>query len=202
MSDDAKSPEKSGEDAVKLATDLANQGISVEQLLKGMNRTEINSFLISQYNILKSSYESLKAQFTELKNCVKSDKQETQQRIERILALMTANTTFIKQMIQLVDLNNEKITEQEKIINSQEFKVSSLIDRQNRYATSLTTMDQNFRTIMKEIQKLKDKDIEHDKFQFKVMFVVSVASGAFFWLVSGDNLAKLIFFLSELTGNK
>lgn len=202
MSNDAKSPDNSGEDAIKLVSDFSHQGISVDQLLKGMSQPDVISFLISQYNTLKERYEGLEQQLKKLESLLKSDHRETAQRIERILALMTSNLTFIKQMIQLEDANNDKLTEQEKLNNRQELQAASFIERQNQLSVSLATMDKNNHIIMDEIAKLKTKDLEHDQFEFKVMTVASVVSAIIFWLMTGDNLAKLTVFLSSLTGHK
>lgn len=202
MSNDSKSPENTGEDASKLVSDFSHQGISVDQILKGMTQLDVNTFLISQYHTLEERYESLEKQLKKLESLLKSDHRETAQRIERILALMTSNLSFIKQMIQLEDANNDKFTDQEKLNNRQELQVASLIERQNQLAVSLATMDKNNHTIMDEIAKLKTKDIEHDQFKFKVMTVASVVSAILFWLMTGDNLAKLTVFLLNLTGQK
>lgn len=202
MPNGAKSPMDLGEDAVNLAQNLVQQGISVEQLLKGMNPEEINKFLVSQYNLLNEKYEELKRQLTELQGDLKDEEQNTAQRIERILALMTSNMAFIKQMIQIEDVNNDKLVEQEKINNRQELQVASLIERQNRFAVGMSTMDKNFKTIMSEIQKLKAKDVEHDKFQWKVTVLAGVAISVFVWLMTGDNLAKLTVLLVSLSGQK
>ena len=202
MTDDVKSPEKSGADTAQLVHDLSSQGISVEQVLKGMEPQKIYTFLIGQYNMLSERYTSIEQQLRRLETLVKSDSKETTQRIERILALMTSNLTFIKQMIQLEDANNDKLVEQEKVSNRQDLQVATLIERQNRYAVSLATMDKNNHTIMEEIAKLKEKDVEHDKFHIKVMTIASVVSGIAIWLLTGDNLAKLTVFLVNITGSK
>lgn len=202
MTDDAKSPEKSGADTAQLVHDLSSQGISVEQVLKGMEPQKIYTFLIGQYNMLSERYTSIEQQLRRLEALVKSDSKETTQRIERILALMTSNLTFIKQMIQLEDVDNDKLVEQEKVSNRQDLQVATLIERQNRYAVSLATMDKNNHTIMEEIAKLKEKDVEHDKFHIKVMTIASVVSGIAIWLLTGDNLAKLTVFLVNITGSK
>ena len=202
MTDDAKSPEKSGADTAQLVHDLSSQGISVEQVLKGMEPQKIYTFLIGQYNMLSERYTSIEQQLRRLETLVKSDSKETTQRIERILALMTSNLTFIKQMIQLEDVDNDKLVEQEKVSNRQDLQVATLIERQNRYAVSLATMDKNNHTIMEEIAKLKEKGVEHDKFHIKVMTIASVVSGIAIWLLTGDNLAKLTVFLVNITGSK
>ena len=202
MTDDVKSPEKSGADTAQLVHDLSSQGISVEQVLKGMEPQKIYTFLIGQYNMLSERYTSIEQQLRRLETLVKSDSKETTQRIERILALMTSNLTFIKQMIQLEDADNDKLVEQEKVSNRQDLQVATLIERQNRYAVSLATMDKNNHTIMEEIAKLKEKDVEYDKFHIKVMTIASVVSGIAIWLLTGDNLAKLTVFLVNITGSK
>lgn len=202
MTDDVKSPEKSGADTAQLVHDLSSQGISVEQVLKGMEPQKIYTFLIGQYNMLSERYTSIEQQLRRLETLVKSDSKETTQRIERILALMTSNLTFIKQMIQLEDVDNDKLVEQEKVSNRQDLQVATLIERQNRYAVSLATMDKNNHTIMEEIAKLKEKDVEYDKFHIKVMTIASVVSGIAIWLLTGDNLAKLTVFLVNITGSK
>ena len=167
-----------------------------------MEPQKIYTFLIGQYNMLSERYTSIEQQLRRLETLVKSDSKETTQRIERILALMTSNLTFIKQMIQLEDVDNDKLVEQEKVSNRQDLQVATLIERQNRYAVSLATMDKNNHTIMEEIAKLKEKGVEHDKFHIKVMTIASVVSGIAIWLLTGDNLAKLTVFLVNITGSK
>lgn len=202
MSNDAKSPEKQGEDAISLVENLTSQGVSVDAILKGMKPDAIHTFLVNQYNLLHEKYESMEEQLRKIEEDIQKDNQETTQRIERILALMTSNLTFIKQMIQLEGVNNDKLTDQEKINNRQELQMANLIDRQNRFAVSLTAMDKNNKTIMSEIEKLKAKDVEHDKFQVKVMTVASIIMAVITWLMTGDNLAKLTVFLVNFTGQQ
>lgn len=202
MSNDAKPSENTGEDAANLLANLSKQGVSVDDIIKGMQPDAIHSFLIKQYNLLSDKYITMEEQLRHLESALHNDNGNTNQRIERILALMTSNLAFIKQIIQIEDDTNGKIADQEKVNNHQELQISGLIDRQNRLVSSLNALNTNNTTIMNEIEKLKAKDVDHDKFQIKVISITSVIIAIITWLATGDNLAKLTMFLMNLNGQK
>jgi len=197
MANDAKSPDVSGEDALSVLQNMTSQGIPVDKVLESMEPTDVMKFLMGQYNLLNQHYQSLEEQLKQLKELVKDDEKDTSHRIERILTLMTSNMAYIKQMIQIEDINNEKLTEQEKINAKQELQFSGLMDRQNKFAISLANFDNNTKAILKELGKLKAKTIQHDQFNLRLVTIGSITIGVGAWLLTGDNLAKLIVALQQ-----
>lgn len=113
---------------------------------------------------------------------------------------MTSNMAFIKQIVQIEDANNDKLLEQERINQKQELQFSSMMDKQNRFSQSLKNMDANTRAILKEIEQLKANDQKHDNFRFRVLAVASIVTGVVVWLMTGDNFAKLVIIINEVTG--
>lgn len=198
MVDGDKSSVKPGGYSLETLNKLAQQGVSVEDLLKKMSPQEINDFLVSQYKFLSDKYDSIEEQFKSTSDIIRKGNDDTSQRMQRILSLMTANLAFMKQMIQLEDDSSDKLAEQERVNAKQELQFSSVIDRQNRFAQSLANMDKNSQAIIKEIEKLKEKCAEHDKFQIRVTTIVTLITGALAWLMTGDNFAKLIVFLNSV----
>lgn len=198
MADGDKSSVKPGGYSLETLNKLAQQGVSVEDLLKKMSPQEINDFLVSQYKFLSDKYDSIEEQFKSTSDIIRKGNDDTSQRMQRILSLMTANLAFMKQMIQLEDDSSDKLAEQERVNAKQELQFSSVIDRQNRFAQSLANMDKNSQAIIKEIEKLKEKCAEHDKFQIRVTTIVTLITGALAWLMTGDNFAKLIVFLNSV----
>lgn len=198
MADGDNSSVKPGGYSLETLNKLAQQGVSVEDLLKKMSPQEINDFLVSQYKFLSDKYDSIEEQFKSTSDIIRKGNDDTSQRMQRILSLMTANLAFMKQMIQLEDDSSDKLAEQERVNAKQELQFSSVIDRQNRFAQSLANMDKNSQAIIKEIEKLKEKCAEHDKFQIRVTTIVTLIAGALAWLMTGDNFAKLIVFLNSV----
>lgn len=148
---------------------------------------------------MNERYTSIEDQLKQLRDLVKDDEKDINQRIERILSLMTSNMTFIKQMIQIEDTDNEKLTEQEKINARQELQFAGLVDRQNRFSMSLVSIDNNTKAILAELGKLKAKSIQHDQFHIKLAVIGTVVLSIGAWLLAGDNLTKLIVALKQLS---
>lgn len=198
MPNAAKSSDISGENALNVLKNMTNQDIPVDKLLSSMDRQEVIKFLLGQYNLLDERMTSLESSFKQLQEMSKEEGRDTAQRIERILSLMTSNMAFIKQMIQLEDVNTDKLTEQEKINANQELQFTGLIDRQNRFAMCLTSIDNNTKAILEEISKLKARATQNDQFHFRLVVIGSIAIGVVTWLMTGDNLMKIANFLHSI----
>ena len=202
MGDESKTPGNIGENVFDSIQKRLKQGESLESILKEVDPAELYTFFTSQYQLLKDKYDSLAEQLQKVTTSFNRGDKDAIARIERIMNLMTSNMAFIKQIIQIEDVNNDKLVAQEKINQKQELQYASIIEKQNRFSQSLKNMDTNTRAILEEIENLKANDQKHDNFRFRVITIASIASGVVLWLLTGDNLAKLVIIINQFTGTK
>ena len=202
MGDESKTPGNIGENVFDSIQKRLKQGESLESILKEVDPAELYTFFTSQYQLLKDKYDSLAEQLQKVTTSFNRGDKDAIARIERIMNLMTSNMAFIKQIIQIEDVNNDKLVAQEKINQKQELQYASIIEKQNRFSQSLKNMDTNTRAILEEIENLKANDQKHDNFRFRVITIASIASGVVLWLLTGDNLAKLVIIVNQFTGTK
>ena len=202
MGDESKMPGNTGENVFDSIQKRLKQGESLESILKEVDPAELYTFFTSQYQLLQDKYDSLSEQLQKVTSSFNRGDKDAIARIERIMNLMTSNMAFIKQIIQIEDVNNDKLVAQEKINQKQELQYASIIEKQNRFSQSLKNMDTNTRAILEEIENLKANDQKHDNFRFRVITIASIASGVVLWLLTGDNLAKLVIIVNQFTGTK
>lgn len=118
-------------------------------------------------------------------------------RIDHILSLMTSHMMFIKQMISIEEKTSSRLDTQEKLNAKQELAFAGLIDRQNRFSQAVDNMNKNTKKIMEEIEYLRSKEVENDKFKSRMLLLGSIGSIVLYWLLSGNNLTKVLVFLNE-----
>lgn len=200
MGNDNKESENPGENVLDSIQKKLKQGDTLEQALNGVDPKDLYLFFTQQYQLLSGKYESLTEQLNKVTTLFSRGDKDAIARIERIMNLMTSNMAFIKQIVQIEDANNDKLLEQERINQKQELQFSSMMDKQNRFSQSLKNMDANTRAILKEIEQLKANDQKHDNFRFRVLAVASIVTGVVVWLMTGDNFAKLVIIVNEITG--
>lgn len=199
MGNDNKESENPGENVLDSIQKKLKQGDTLEQALNGVDPKDLYLFFTQQYQLLSGKYESLTEQLNKVTTLFSRGDKDAIARIERIMNLMTSNMAFIKQIVQIEDANNDKLLEQERINQKQELQFSSMMDKQNRFSQSLKNMDANTRAILKEIEQLKANDQKHDNFRFRVLAVASIVTGVVVWLMTGDNFAKLVIIINEVT---
>lgn len=175
-----------------------NKGLPLDVILKGMGQTEINTYLLTQYNVIEEQYSALVQQYNTVLHDVKRGNKELIDRIEHILSLMSANMAFIKQLVSLVDTTTARLDEQEKINSKQELSFASIVDRQNQLSQCMTNMSNNSIAIVKTMEELKTKVHEHDKFNSKIAILLSIGAMLVAWIMSGNNFSQLIVFLNRI----
>ena len=202
MGDESKMPGNTEGNVFDSIQKRLRQGESLDAILKEVDSKELCSFFQQQYNLLQDKYASLSEQLQKVTELLERKDKDAIARIERIMNLMTSNMAFIKQIIQIEDVNNDKLLAQEKLNQKQELQYASIIEKQSRFSQSLKNMDTNTRAILEEIENLKANDQKHDNFKFKVVTIASIAAGIVLWLMTGDNLTKLMIIVNEFTGAK
>lgn len=175
----------------------SDQGLSIKTILQRMDQSEINAFIIDQYTTLSKQYTELAEQYKSVIDHTKKHDRELTDRIEHILSLMTANMTFIKQLVQISDVTTARINEQEKLNSKQELAFTNLIDKQNRFSQCIENMNKNSVAIVATLEKLKTKTDEHDKFNAKIAILLTIGSLVIGWIMSGTNFSQIIVLLNE-----
>jgi len=182
-----------------LAFDKTVNGFPISSIVHGMSREEIDAYLVSQFVELTSQHAELVVQYKELVKSLDKNNDDIVDRVENILSLMSSNMAFIKQMIYVEENTNSRLNEQEKLNAKQELNFSSLVDRQNRLAQAINNMNKNTKLIMTELEKVKANEQEHDKFRTRIAIFGTIGVMVIGWLLSGDNLARLILFVQNMT---
>lgn len=168
------------------------RGIPIEVILKGMDQTQINTYLLKQYSRLSDQYDDLSANFKAVIGDIKAGNKNVVDRIEHILALMTSNMMFVKQMIQLENTSVTRLNDQEKVDAKLELQFSTVINKQNQFSQCIDNMNKNSKIILEEIEVLRANDIRNDKFKTKVTVIASICTVVVYWILSGINFGKIV----------
>ena len=182
------------ENIVKVGSE---QGLPISAILQGMSNEQINEYLLSHCEKLQEQCDTLSAQYKEIASTMSKNNADVADRIDHILSLMTSHMMFIKQMITIEEKTSVRLDSQEKLNAKQELSFAGLIDRQNRFSQAIDNMNKNTKKIMEEIEYLRSKEVENDKFRSRMLLIGSIGSIVLYWLMSGNNLTKVLVFLNE-----
>ena len=182
------------ENIVKVGSE---QGLPISAILQSMSNEQINEYLLSHCEKLQEQCDTLSAQYKEIASTMSKSNADVVDRIDHILSLMTSHMMFIKQMIEIEEKTSVRTDSQEKLNAKQELAFAGLIDRQNRFSQAVDNMNKNTKKIMEEIEYLRSKEVENDKFRSRMLLIGSIGSIVLYWLMSGNNLTKVLVFLNE-----
>jgi hypothetical protein len=183
---------------VKSLNDGIARGIPIESILKSMPQGCINAYLLGQVESLSKQHDELAEQFRTVISAVKVGNKNVTDRIEHILALMTSNMMFVKQMIQFESSSLARLDDQEKTDAKLELQFSTVINRQNQFSQCIENMNKNSKALLEAIEELRANDVNNDKFKTKVTVIASLCAIVIYWIMSGLNLGKIMEFIQSL----
>lgn len=183
---------------VKSLNDGIARGVPIESILKSMPQERINAYLLAQVERLSKQHDDLAEQFRTVISAVKVGNKNVTDRIEHILALMTSNMMFVKQMIQFESSSMARLDDQEKTDAKLELQFSTVINRQNQFSQCIENMNKNSKALLEAIEELRANDVNNDKFKTKVTVIASLCAIVIYWIMSGLNLGKIIEFIQSL----
>ena len=184
---------------VKSLNDGIARGIPIESILKSMPQESINAYLLAQVESLSKQHDELAEQFRAVISAVKTGNKNVTDRIEHILALMTSNMMFVKQMIQFESSSLARLDDQEKTDAKLELQFSTVINRQNQFSQCIENMNKNSKALLEAIEELRANDVNNDKFKTKVTVIASLCAIVIYWIMSGLNLGKIMEFIESFT---
>lgn len=155
-------------------------------------RKNFRDIMDQQYTFFDGQCTDLKQQLQDVTRLVDNRNNDLVQRIERIIALMTNHMICLKQIIELVDNFGDRLHELEKSEHKRDIEFVHLAEQQNSLAQAQAQWTKSSSQIFSEIEDLKKRAANHDKFEFKVAVVGAVALAIFLWLLGGDNLVNVI----------
>ena len=182
---------------VKSLNDGIARGVPIESILKSMPQERINAYLLAQVERLSKQHDDLAEQFRTVISAVKAGNKNVTDRIEHILALMTSNMMFVKQMIQFESSSMTRLDDQEKTDAKLELQFSTVINRQNQFSQCIENMNKNSKALLEAIEELRANDVNNDKFKTKVTVIASLCAIVIYWVMSGLNLGKIMEFIQN-----
>lgn len=182
---------------VKSLNDGIARGVPIESILKSMPQERINTYLLAQVERLSKQHDDLAEQFRTVITVVKAGNKNVTDRIEHILALMTSNMMFVKQMIQFESSSMDRLDDQEKTDAKLELQFSTVINRQNQFSQCIENMNKNSKALLEAIEELRANDVNNDKFKTKVTVIASLCAIVIYWIMSGLNLGKIMEFIQS-----
>lgn len=161
-------------------------------------RMQFRMMVAHQYAFLDDQCKRLQEQLSDLKDKLADQNDGIVQRIERILALMTTHMACLKQVIELVDNFGDRLAVTEKADMRRDMEYTSIVERQNKFSEALSAFTANSNKIYSELEDLKRRTDDHDKFQFKATLVGTIIMTIIVWLMTGNNFTSLLNNLKEL----
>ena len=177
----------------------SEQGLPIRAILKNVPPEQVHEYLLSHCEKLQQQCNELATQYKEIASSMSKNNADMVDRIDHILTLMTSHMMFIKQMIVIEEKTSARLDSQEKLNAKQELSFAGVIDRQNRFAQSVDNMNKNTKKIMEEIEYLRSKEVDNDKFKSRILLLGSIGTAVLYWLMSGNNLTKVLVFLNEFS---
>lgn len=159
---------------------------------------QLKADMMQQYNELETNCKEFQGQLASIKVKMEQDNEEHVRRIEKIISLMTLHMQHIREMVELIDAFGDRLTEQERQLAGTEVKCTLMMDRQRQLASSMSKLSKTAKEIVDELEQVKQKQDSHDKFQWKLVCIVTVGTSIIVWLLTTDNFAKLIYAIGQL----
>ena len=187
MSDDIHQEELPDDPLVK-----ALRTMSFEQAVDKLGADVLKDALLDKFAVYDQGRKNIEDQLNELRNQVSKENAELVQRVDKLISLMTNNAVFIRQMIDLLDDYGNKLSKYEKDAVKHQMEYAAVVDRMNRMANNFVKLENNQKEIVDELEALKSRQDEDDKFKWKMIWILSIVSGIVGWLCVGDNLKKCV----------
>ena len=187
MSDDIHQEELPDDPLVK-----ALRTMSFEQAVDKLGADVLKDALLDKFAVYDQGRKNIEEQLNELRKQVSKENAELVQRVDKLISLMTNNAVFIRQMIDLLDDYGNKLSKYEKDAVKHQMEYAAVVDRMNRMANNFVKLENNQKEIVDELEALKSRQDEDDKFKWKMIWILSIVSGIVGWLCVGDNLKKCV----------
>ena len=175
----------------------ALRSMSFQQAVDSLGMDAIKNAILDKFTVYDQGRKNIEGQLAALREKVSKDNIELVHRVDRLIALMTNNAAFIRQMIDLLDNYGEKLAAYEKDAIKHQMEYAAVVERMNRMANSFAKLENNQREIVEEMEGLIQRQDEDDKFKWKLITIVSIVGGLLGWLCMSDNLKNFIIFVQK-----
>lgn len=175
----------------------ALRSMTFQQAVDSLGMDAIKNAILDKFTVYDQGRKDIEGQLASLREKVFKDNVDLVHRVDRLISLMTNNAAFIRQMIDLLDNYGEKLANYEKDAIKHQMEYAAVVDRMNRMANSYAKLEANQREIVEEMEGLKQRQDEDDKFKWKLITIVGVVGGLLGWLCMSDNLKNFIVFVQK-----
>jgi hypothetical protein len=79
---------------------------------------------------------------------------------------------------------------------------AAVVDKMNRMAKNFVKLENNQKEIVDELECLKQRQDEDDKFKWKVTAIMIIVSPIIGWLCVGDHLRKCVIIFQKFLFNE
>ena len=175
----------------------ALRSMNIQQAVDSFGMDAIKNAILDKFSVYDQGRKIIEGQLAALREKVSKDNIDLVHRVDRLIALMTNNAAFIRQMIDLLDNYGEKLSAYEKDAVKHQLEYAAVVDKMNRMANNFAKLENNQHEIVKEMECLKERQDEDDKFRWKLITIVSIVGGLLGWLCMSDNLKNFIIFIQK-----
>ena len=176
--------------------------MSFHQAVESLGADALKNALLDKFSVYDQGRRNIEEQLCTLKDQVAKDNTAIAQRVDKLISLMTNNAVFIRQMIDLLDDYGNKLSKYEKDAVKHQMEYAAVVDKMNRMAKNFVKLENNQKEIVDELECLKQRQDEDDKFKWKVTAIMIIVSPIIGWLCVGDHLRKCVIIFQKFLFNE
>jgi len=175
----------------------ALRSMSFQEAVDSLGIDALKNAILDKFTIFEQGRINIESQLNSLRERVAKENSDIVQRVDKLITLMTNNAVFIRQMIDLLDNYGEKLSKFEKDSIQHRMEYLAIVEKMNTMAKNFVQVENNQREIVEEVEILKQRQDDDDKFKWKMATVLGLISVIVGWLCVGDNLKKLVIALQQ-----
>ena len=197
MSDDVHQTSPANGDLPDDPLTTALRTMSFHQAVETLGADALKNAILDKFSVYDQGRKNIESQLAALREKVSKDNSDLVHRVDRLIALMTNNAVFIRQMIDLLDNYGEKLSLYEKDAVKHQMEYTAVVERMNRMANNFAKLENNQREIVGELECLKQRQDDDDKFKWKLITITGLIGALIGWLCMSDNLKNVIIVVQK-----
>lgn len=175
----------------------ALRSMSLHQVVDSFGADALKNAILDKFSVYDQGRKNIENQLASLREKVSKDNIDLVHRVDRLIALMTNNAVFIRQMIDLLDNYGDKLSKYEKDAVKHQMEYAAVVERMNRMAKNFAKLETNQREIVDELECLKQRQDDDDKFKWKLITITGLIGALIGWLCMSDNLKNVIIVVQK-----
>ena len=175
----------------------ALRSMHLNEAVSKLGADVLKEALMDKFAVLDQGRISIEEQLTALKAQMSKENSDLAHRVDKLISLMTNNVVFIRQMIDLLDDYGNKLSKYEKDAAKHQMEYAAVVDRMNRMATNFVKLENNQKEIVEEVEGLKSRQDEDDKFKWKLISIMTLVGTIAGWMCMSDHLKQFIVVMQK-----